>query len=73
MPLGDPIQDLPGQGQCVQGEKVIVRAPDSQRAAGVAVDVVRPGDVVLVKASRGVKAEAVVDALVARLGMAEVS
>jgi UDP-N-acetylmuramoyl-tripeptide--D-alanyl-D-alanine ligase len=37
-------------------------------SAAAAADIVRPGDSVLVKGSRGVKLEAVVDALVRRLG-----
>ena len=44
----------------------LVAFPDA--AAAAAVDLVQPGDSVLVKGSRGVKLEAVVDALVARLG-----
>jgi UDP-N-acetylmuramoyl-tripeptide--D-alanyl-D-alanine ligase len=45
----------------------LVSFPDAA-AAAAAVDLVQPGDSVLVKASRGVKLEAVVDALVAHLG-----
>jgi len=37
--------------------------PDSQEAAQLATTIVRPGDLVLVKASRGVRAEAVVERL----------
>lgn len=44
----------------------LVAFPDAASAA--AADLVRPGDSVLVKGSRGVKLEAVVDALVGRLG-----
>ncbi len=41
---------------------------DAAAAAGASHDIVRPGDAVLVKASRGMKLEAVVDALVGRFG-----
>jgi UDP-N-acetylmuramoyl-tripeptide--D-alanyl-D-alanine ligase len=44
---------------------------DSLAAAEAAPELVRPGDAVLVKASRGVKAEAIVDALIAHFGVAQ--
>jgi UDP-N-acetylmuramoyl-tripeptide--D-alanyl-D-alanine ligase len=45
--------------------------PDARAAAQAAAEIVRPGDAVLVKASRGMRAEAVVEAIVAHFGMAE--
>jgi len=45
-------------------------AADAERAAALAVDRVRPGDAVLVKASRSVGAERVVEALVRSFGAA---
>jgi UDP-N-acetylmuramoyl-tripeptide--D-alanyl-D-alanine ligase len=45
-------------------------APDSDRAVAEVLVRVRPGDVVLVKASRGVQAERIVEALVRAKGRA---
>lgn len=57
----------------LEGARAAERVPEllafpDAAAAAAAVDLVRPHDSVLVKGSRGVKLEAVVDALVARLG-----
>ena len=65
-PLGREI----ARGACRAGLPTgAVRHFDDAAAAALAVpDLVEPGDAVLVKASRGIKLEAVVDALVARFG-----
>jgi UDP-N-acetylmuramoyl-tripeptide--D-alanyl-D-alanine ligase len=54
--------DLVARGARARGVEVVV-ASGAEEAARVAVERVRPGDVVLVKASRSVGAERVVEAL----------
>jgi UDP-N-acetylmuramoyl-tripeptide--D-alanyl-D-alanine ligase len=48
-----------------------VRSSSVEEAARVAASLVRPGDVILVKASRSVKAEQVVEALTGKGGASE--
>ena len=69
-PLGREI----AKGACRAGLPTgAVRHFDDAAAAALAVpDLVMPGDAVLVKASRGMKLEAVVDALLARFGLGTV-
>ena len=59
------------EGAEAAGGADVIAVADRDAALGVLVDRLRPGDVVLVKASRGVELDLLVDALVARLGGAE--
>ncbi|MEW5991930.1 MAG: UDP-N-acetylmuramoyl-tripeptide--D-alanyl-D-alanine ligase [Chloroflexota bacterium] len=56
-----------GAAEAGLGEARIIRAEGREAAAASLVSVLRPGDVVLVKASRGIELERLVDDLVARL------
>ena len=58
------------EGARHRGLRALRHFGDSRGAALAAAEIVRPGDAVLVKASRGVRAENIVEALVACFGMA---
>jgi UDP-N-acetylmuramoyl-tripeptide--D-alanyl-D-alanine ligase len=62
---------IEGVGRSGASGKQLVSVRDAASAAALVAEVVRPGDAVLVKASRGVKAEAVVEALLARFSEVE--
>jgi UDP-N-acetylmuramoyl-tripeptide--D-alanyl-D-alanine ligase len=67
---GGPARGIVEGTEATGGAEVIAVA-DREAALAVLMDRLRPGDVVLVKASRGVELDLLVDALVARLGGAE--
>ena len=59
------------EGAAAIGEADVIAVTDRDAALEVLTQRLRPGDVVLVKASRGVELDRLVDALVARLGGAD--
>ena len=59
------------EGAAAIGEADVIAVTDRDAALEVLTERLRPGDVVLVKASRGVELDRLVDALVARLGGAD--
>jgi UDP-N-acetylmuramoyl-tripeptide--D-alanyl-D-alanine ligase len=62
---------LKGAGKAGLSQDKLFWYGDAAQAAAAAAEVVRPGDAVLVKGSRGMRMEQVVDALLARFGLPE--
>lgn len=62
---------LEGAREAGLGKKALVAFPSATEAAEAVAELVKPGDAVLVKGSRGMRLEAVVDALQARFGTGE--
>jgi UDP-N-acetylmuramoyl-tripeptide--D-alanyl-D-alanine ligase len=62
---------LEGAREAGLGKQALLSFPDAAAAAAAAPELVRAGDAVLVKGSRGMRLEAIVDALQARFGTGE--
>jgi UDP-N-acetylmuramoyl-tripeptide--D-alanyl-D-alanine ligase len=62
---------IKGAGKAGLGKEALFWFADAAQAAAAAPEIVKPGDAVLVKGSRGVRMEQVAEALVARFGRLE--